>query len=74
MDDSKTSAPGSEAPQLRNACLSFWSLKGGVGAARSRERRAIFLQYKLQLIVFGERPRLDPSCAQIGRESARETV
>gem|GEM_PF-1773898 len=27
----KTSAPGSAEPQLRNACLSFWSVKAELG-------------------------------------------
>jgi len=31
MDDSKTSAPGSAEPQLRNGCLGFWSVKAELG-------------------------------------------
>jgi len=31
MDDSKTSVPGSAEPQLRNGCLSFWSVKAELG-------------------------------------------
>jgi len=31
MDDSKPSVPGSAEPQLRNGCLSFWSVKAELG-------------------------------------------
>jgi hypothetical protein len=33
MDDAKTSAPGSAEPQLRNGCLSLWSVKAELGRA-----------------------------------------
>gem|GEM_PF-1819997 len=40
----KTSAPGSAEPQLRNACLRFWSVKAELGLRGPRRERPVFLK------------------------------
>jgi len=40
----KTSAPGTAEPQLRNACLSFWSAKAELGLRGPRKDGAVFFK------------------------------
>jgi len=44
MDDSKTSAPGTAEPQLRNDCLSFWSVKAELGLRGPGGEGPVFLK------------------------------
>jgi len=44
MDESKTSAPGSAEPQLRNACLSFWSVEAELGLRVPGKEGPVFLK------------------------------
>jgi len=57
MDDSKTSAPGSAEPQLRNACLSFWSGKAELGLHGPRREGPIFL--KIWYYTPFEKPKIE---------------
>ena len=47
----KTSAPGSAEPQLRNACLSFWSVEAELGLRVPGKEGPVFFKiwYKAQL-------------------------
>jgi len=44
MDDSKTLAPGTAEPQLRNGCLSFWSVKVELGLRGPGGEEPVFLK------------------------------
>jgi len=40
----KTSAPGSAEPQLRNACLSFWSVEAELGLRVPGKEEPVFFK------------------------------
>jgi len=40
----KTSAPGSAEPQLRNACVSFWSVKAELGLRGPGKEGLVFFK------------------------------
>jgi len=48
----KTSAPGSAEPQLRNACLSFWSVEAELGLRVPGKEEPVFFKiwYKSSVV------------------------
>jgi len=48
----KTSAPGSAEPQLRNACLSFWSVKAELGLRGPGSEGPVFLKIWYDTVSF----------------------